>query len=177
MNTRPLYGLRAEFSSPDQLLEATRRTVEAGYTRVEAYSPLPVEGLADALRFHTKLPLIVLIAGAIGGLTGFFMQYWMMAVDEPLNIGGRPLNSWPTWIPVTFELTVLFAGITAVIAMIALNRLPQPYHPVFNVSRFNLASDDRFFLAIEAADPKFDPEKVKSFMNELGAANVHEVEP
>ncbi|HEX9017362.1 MAG TPA: DUF3341 domain-containing protein [Chloroflexota bacterium] len=167
----------AEFTSPDQLLEATRRTVEAGYTRVEAYSPLPVEGLAEALRFHTKLPLIVLIAGAIGGLTGFFMQYWMMAVDEPLNIGGRPLNSWPAWIPVTFELTVLFAGITAVVAMIALNRLPQPYHPVFNVSRFNLASDDRFFLAIEAADPKFDQEKVKQFMNELGAADVHEVEP
>ncbi len=177
MNTQPLYGLMAEFSSPDQLLEATRRTMQAGYTRVEAYSPLPVEGLAEALRFHTKLPLIVLIAGAIGGLTGFFMQYWMMAVDEPLNIGGRPLNSWPAWIPVTFELTVLFAGITAVVAMIVLNRLPQPYHPVFNVPRFNLATDDRFFLTIEADDPKFDPEKVKDFMNELGAAGVYEVEP
>ncbi len=177
MKTQPLYGVMAEFSSPDRLLEAARRAVQAGYTRVEAYSPLPVEGLAETLRFHTRLPLIVLIAGAVGALTGFFMQYWMMAVDEPLNIGGRPLNSWPAWIPVTFELTVLFAGITAVVAMIALNGLPQPYHPVFNVPRFSLASDDRFFLTIEAADPKFDSEKIRDFMNELGAAGIYEVEP
>jgi hypothetical protein len=172
----PVYGMMAEFATPQELLEATRRTVEAGYTKVEAYSPLPVEGLSEILGFRTRLPLLVLIAGIIGAISGFALQYWIAAVDYPLNIGGRPLNSWPSFIPVTFELTVLFAGVTAVVGMIALNRLPEPYHPVFNVPRFDLASDDRFFLTIEAADPHFEPERVREFMGALGAAGIYEVQ-
>ena len=172
----PIFGLMAEFATPAELLHATRRSVDAGYTKVEAYSSLPIEGLAEALGFRTRLPLIVLIAGIVGALSGFFLQYWISVMDYPLNISGRPLNSWPSFIPVTFELTVLFAGVTAVVGMIALNRLPEPYHPVFNVPRFELASDDRFFLTIEAEDPRFDPEAVRGFMLGLGAAGVYEVQ-
>lgn len=172
----PIFGLMAEFATPAELLQATRRSVDAGYTKVEAYSSLPIEGLAEALGFRTRLPLMVLIAGIIGALSGFFLQYWISVMDYPLNIGGRPLNSWPSFIPVTFELTVLFAGVTAVVGMIALNRLPEPYHPVFNVPRFDLASDDRFFLTIEAEDPRFDREAVHGFMLGLGAAGVYEVQ-
>jgi hypothetical protein len=170
-----LYGLMAEFENADQLLEATVKTTAAGYKRVEAYSPFPIEGLADAIGFRTRLPLIVLIAGIVGCLSGFFMQYWMMAVDYPINIGGRPLNSWPHWIPVTFETTILMAGLTAVIAMIALNGLPMPYHPVFNVPRFELASNDRFFLSIETLDPQFQLDGTRSFLERLGAKGVYEI--
>jgi len=177
VQVRPaMYGLMAEFENADQLLEATVKTTAAGYRRVEAYSPFPVEGLADALGFRTRLPLIVLIAGIVGCLTGFFMQYWMMAVDYPINVGGRPLNSWPQWIPVTFEMTILIAGLTAVIAMIALNGLPMPYHPVFNVPRFELASNDRFFLSIEAVDPQFQLNRTRQFLEGLGATGVYEIE-
>jgi hypothetical protein len=175
--TRPaMFGLMAEFDTADQLIEAAVRTMAAGYKRVEAYSPFPVEGLAEALGFHTRLPLIVLIAGIAGALAGFFMQYWMMAIDYPINVGGRPLNSWPQWIPVTFEMTILVAGLTAVIAMIVLNGLPMPYHPVFNVSRFELASNDKFFLSIEASDPQFQLNGTKGFLEGLGAKGVYEVE-
>ena len=172
----PFYGLLAEFSSPGELLEATRRAAAAGYTRMDAYSSMPVEGLAEALGFRTRLPLIVLIAGIIGAVSGYLLQYWTMVIDYPHNIGGRPLHSWPSFIPVTFETTVLFAGVTAVVAMIALNRLPQPYHPVFNVPQFDLASDDRFFLAIEAEDPKFDAAAVRTLLVEAGAAGVYEID-
>ncbi len=166
----------AEFGTPDELREAAQKAADAGYTRVEAYSPLPVEGVAESLGFHTRLPLIVLIAGIVGALFGFGLQYWISVIDYPLNVGGRPLNSWPSFIPVTFECTVLFAGVTAVIAMIALNKLPQPYHPVFNVPRFTMASDDRFFLTIEAADPKFDASRVRSFLQALQPSGIFEVE-
>ncbi len=166
----------AEFASPDELLKATQKTTAAGYTHVEAYSPLPVEGIAETLGFHTWLPLVVLIAGICGAIFGFGLQYWISVIDYPLNIGGRPLNSWPSFIPVTFECTVLFAGVTAVIAMIASNRLPQPYHPVFNVPRFSVASDDRFFLTIESTDPKFELAGVKSFFQTLQPSGIFEVE-
>ncbi len=171
-----LYGLMAEFTGPEELLDATRRTASAGYKKIDTYSPMPIEGLAEAVGFHTRLPLIVLIGGIVGGLGGYFMQYWIAAIDYPLNIGGRPLNSWPAFIPVTFEMTILFAGLTAVIAMLALNHLPEPYHPVFNVERFELATDNRFFLVVEAADPKFDEIQTKRFLEELHPKGVYLVD-
>jgi hypothetical protein len=172
-----IYGLMAEFGSPEELLKATQAATAAGYTRVEAYSPLPVEGVAESLGFRTRLPLVVLLGGIFGGLFGYAMQYWISVIDYPINIGGRPYHSWPSFIPVTFECTVLFAGLTAVIALIASNRLPQPYHPVFNVPRFSMASDDRFFLTIESTDPQFDETKVRAFFEGVGPSGIFEVEP
>lgn len=171
-----VYGLMAEFETPGALLEAARRTHEAGYRHIDAYSPFPVEGLAEAIGFHTRLPLIVLIGGILGCLGGFFLQYWVSVIDYPLNIGGRPLNSWPSFIPVTFETTVLVAGLTAAIAMLALNRLPEPYHPVFNVERFQTASSDRFFLAIEAKDPQFRADETRRFLEGLDARGVYVID-
>ena len=177
VQVRPaLYGLMAEFENGDQLLEAAVKAAAAGYKRVEAYSPFPIEGMADALGFRTRLPLVVLIAGILGGLGGFLMQYWMMAINYPINVGGRPLNSWPSFIPVSFETTILIAGLTAAIAMIVANGLPMPYHPVFNVPRFELASNDRFFLSIEAVDPQFQMNNTRSFLEGLGAKGVYEIE-
>jgi hypothetical protein len=170
------FGLMAEFETGNQLLEATVRTTAAGYKRVEAYSPVPVEGLAEAIGFKTRLPLIVLIGGIIGGISGFMLEYWVSVIHYPINVGGRPLNSWPAFIPVTFELTILIAGLTAVIAMLALNGLPMPYHPVFNVSRFELASNDRFFLSIEALDPQFRMDATRSFLEGLGAKGVYVID-
>jgi len=173
----PLFGLMAEFERPDSLIAAARRAREAGYTRMDAYSPYPVEGLADALEFKgTMVPMIVLIGGVIGCIGGFLMQYWLTGSYYPINIGGRPLNSWPAFIPITFELTVLVAALSAVLGMLALNGLPQPYHPVFNVPGFALASKDRFFLAIESRDPKFDVETTRAFLESLGPKEVSDVE-
>jgi hypothetical protein len=176
-HTPPVYGLMAEFDTPEALLEAAQRTYNDGYRRMDAYSPFPVDGLAEAVGFHhTRLPLIVLIGGVLGAVGGFLLQYWISVVDYPLNIGGKPYNSWPAFIPVTFETTVLAAALTAVLAMLALNGLPMPYHPVFNVERFALASRDRFFLCIEAADPKFDREETRRFLENLAPRGGSEVE-
>ena len=143
----------AEFASPEELLEAARRAFAAGFRKMDAYSPFPVDGLAEAIGFHdSRVPLIVLIGGILGCLGGFFLQYWVSVIDYPINVGGRPLNSWPSFIPVTFEMTILVAALSAVFGVLALNGLPMPYHPVFNVERFELASRNRFFLCIEAAD-------------------------
>ena len=173
----PVYGLMAEFESPEALVAAARRAREAGYTRMDGYSPFPVEGLADALEFkQTMVPLIVLIGGIVGCIGGFGMQYWLSGSYYPINVGGRPLNSWPSFIPITFEVTVLIAALSAVLGMLALNGLPQPYHPVFNVPRFALASRDRFFLAIESRDPKFDIEGTRAFLGGLGAKEVSDVD-
>ncbi len=171
-----LFGVMGEFSTPEDLLAATKKAREAGYKHVEAYTPFPVEGLSEAVGFRwTAVPLLTLMGGVGGGLTGFGLQYWVAAITYPLNIGGRPLNSWPAFIPVTFELTVLGASIFAVFGMLALNKLPQPYHPVFNVERFGQASTDKFFLCIEARDPKFDLAETSRFLQSLHAQHVNEV--
>ena len=171
-----LHGVMGEFETPEQLLAAAKRARQAGYKHVEAYTPFPIEGLAQAIGFRwTAVPLITLIGGIGGGLTGFGLQYWCAAISYPQNIAGRPLNSWPAFIPVTFELTILGASIFAVIGMLALNKLPQPYHPVFSVERFAHASTDHFFLVIEASDPKFSLAESSRFLQEMAARHVTEV--
>lgn len=144
---------------------------------MDAYTPFPVDGLAEALGIHkTAVPLIVLVGGMIGLIGGFYLQYWVAVIDYPINVGGRPLNSWPSFVPVTFELTILCAALAAVLGLLALNRLPMPYHPVFNVERLELATRNRFFLCIEAADRKFDREGTRRFLESTGAQGVYEVE-
>jgi hypothetical protein len=176
--TPKLYGLMAEFDSPDALVEAARRTQALGYRKFDAYTPFPIEELHEAMDAHrTAVPLLVLLGGIVGGLGGYGLEYWVSAVAYPLNIGGRPFHSWPAFIPITFETTVLVAALTAVFGMLALNRLPEPYHPVFNVPRFALATRDRFFLCIESADPKFDASATRRFMENLGPREVTDVEP
>jgi hypothetical protein len=171
----PIYGLMAAFDSPDQILEASHKTSEAGYRKIDAYTPFPVEGLHEAIKFDTRLPMIVLAGGLVGGLFGFLMQYYMEVIDYAKNIGGRPLFSWPAFIPPAYEMTILCASFAATFGMLALNGLPQPYHPVFNVPQFRLASKDKFFLVIESDDPMFDLEKTKQFLESLNPGGVFEV--
>jgi hypothetical protein len=176
MKKHPIYGLMAEFKSPTALVHAARTAREAGYKKMDAYSPFPIEELSDALgHHHDRLPLLVLIGGIVGGSAGFFLQYFASVIDYPLNIGGRPLLSWPSFIPVTFEMTILGAGFVAVLGMLALNGLPTPYHPVFNVERFVNATRSRFFLCIESADPLFDKEETGRFLESLEPREVCEV--
>ncbi len=176
MKRTPIYGLMAEFDSPSDLVAAAERTRGAGYKKIDAYSPFPVEGLAEAIGFHHDLvPLITLIGGIIGGTTGYLMQYWMAAVSYPLNIGGKPPHSWPAFIVITFEMTILFAGLSAVLGMLALNGLPMPYHPVFNVPRFALATKDRFFLIVFSTDSKYDLVGTRKFLEGLNPRSLSEV--
>jgi ActD protein len=175
---KPIYGLMAEFESAQALTDAARRTYAEGYRKTDAYSPFPIEPVWEALHAHDKrVQLFVLIGGIVGMVAGFGLCYWTQAIAYPMNIGGRPLNSWPSFIPVTFEVTILIASFTAVFGMFALNGLPMPYHPVFNVPRFARASHDAFFLAIEASDPKFDRARTFEFLKSLGPKEINEVEP
>lgn len=172
-----LYGIMAEFHEPEQLVKAARAAYAAGYRRMDAYSPYEVEGVAEAIGFRrTRVPLIVLLGGICGALVAYGMQWSSAVISYPLNVGGRPLHSWPSFVPITFELTVLFAAIAGVCGMLALNGLPRPHHPVFNAPEFKLASQTRFFLCIEAADDSFEAEQVRDFLRSLGAEKVLEVE-
>lgn len=173
---RELHGLLAEFDSPQRLIDAAHHVHGAGFVKVDAYTPFPIEELSEALgHHHSKVPLLVLGGGLTGLAAGVGLQYWVSAVAYPLNIGGKPYWSWPAFIPVAFETTVLFAAFAAVFGMLALNRLPQPHHPVFNAPRFALASRDRYFLCIEADDPQFDQTRTRELLLSLAATEVTEV--
>jgi hypothetical protein len=173
MAVRSIYGLMAEFDDAQRLVRAAESAYTEGYRRLDAYSPFPIEELHHAVGAHkTRLPLIVLLGGLSGCVGGYALQYWVSVVSYPLNVGGKPLNSWPAFIPVTFECTILAAALAAVFGMLALNGLPQPYHPVFNVPRFALASRNRFFLCVEAHDPRFDLERTRAFLETLEPKEV-----
>jgi hypothetical protein len=169
-----IHGVMAEFDDGQMLVDAARRTMAHGFTRVEAYTPIPIEELNDIIhKKRTVLPKLVLAGGLTGMATGFALQYWASVIEYPMNIGGRPFASWTTFIVPSYELTILFAALTAAIGMIVLSGLPQPYHPVFNVERFSMASSDKFFLVIESTDPRFGD--ATAFLNSLGAKGVYDV--
>ena len=174
MRPPAIYGLMAEFDDPTSLVAAAKRTYAAGYRKIDTFSPYPIEEAWEAIGQHDRrLSLIVLGGGLTGLLTGLGLQEWVHQIAYPINIAGKPLNSWPQFVPVCFELTILFASLTAAGGMIALNGLPQPYHPVFNVDRFSMASSDKFFLVIESSDPKFGD--ATNFLHGTGAKGVYDV--
>ena len=169
-----LHGMMAEFDTGQALVDAARKTMAQGFTKVEAYTPVPIEELNDIIhQKRTVLPKLVLAGGLTGMATGFTLQYWASVIEYPMNIGGRPMSSWTTFIVPSYELTILFSALTAAIGMIVLCGLPQPYHPVFNVDRFAMASSDKFFLVIESTDPKFGD--AQGFLHDTGAKGVYEV--
>jgi len=177
MDDRKLYGLIAEFEKPDELLAAVQKAREFGYRRIDAYAPYPLQGLSEALGLPPSPVPFFVLAGAVAGAVGAYaMQYFATVIDYPLNIGGRPLHSWPTYIPITFEVMILLGAFAAVISVFVLNGLPQPYHPVFNVPEFKRATIDRFYLSIEKRDPNFDLQSTRAFLHRLGATQVSEVE-
>ncbi len=177
MKRTPLYGLMAEFDNPTALVVAIHKARAAGYRSMDAYSPFPVEEVSEALHIHDrKLPLLVLIGGILGCVGGFALATWTSVIDYPINVGGRPFFSWPSFLPVTFECTVLVAAGTCVLGLLALNGLPMPYHPVFNVPQFALATREKFFLCIEARDPQFHREETRRFLASLEPISVAEVE-
>jgi hypothetical protein len=170
------YGLMAEFDSPTDLVNAARKTYEAGYKKIDAYSPFPIEELAEAIGFHNNsVALVVLIGGIIGCLSGYLLQWWIATVTYPVNVGGRPYHSWPSFIVVTFEMTILFSVLSAVFGMLALNGLPMPYHPVFNVPRFAFATKDRFFLIVFSTDPNYSSTRTRTFLESLAPRSISEV--
>ncbi|HWC97471.1 MAG TPA: DUF3341 domain-containing protein [Candidatus Sulfopaludibacter sp.] len=176
MSKPEIYGMMAEFDNPTSLVNAARAAHEKGFRKLDAYSPFPIEELTDALHLHkNKLPLIVLLGGIIGGTLGYLLQYYVTVWQFPINVAGKPLHSWPSYIVITFECTVLVAGLSAVFGLLALCGLPMPYHPTFNVPRFALASRNRFFLCIESTDPLFDRQRTSEFLETLEPKEVSEV--
>jgi hypothetical protein len=176
VNDPRIYGLMAEFDNVNDVLTATRRTHAAGYRKIDAYSPFPVEELAEAVGFHGNgVALVCLVGGLLGATAAYILQWWINTISYPVNIGGRPLHSWPSFIIVTFEMTILFSGLSAMFGMLSLNGLPMPYHPVFNVPQFTLASKDRFFLVIFASDRNYDPVATRHFLEGLNPLSVEEV--
>ena len=172
----PVYGVMAEFDSAQAIVDAARKAVSAGFTKVEAYTPVPIEELNDIIhKRRTILPTLSLLGGLTGMATGFALQYWASVIEYPMNIGGRPFASWTAFVVPSYELTILFSALVTAGGMIALNGLPQPYHPVFNTPRFSLASSDKFFLVIETADGKYDSDKTPRFLQEIGAKGVYDV--
>jgi len=170
------YGLMAEFDNVNDAVSAARRTYGAGYRKIDAYSPFPVEELSEAIGFHKNgVALVCLIGGLLGGTGAFTLQWWINTISYPVNIGGRPFNSWPSFIIVTFEMTILFGGLSAVFGMLALNGLPMPYHPVFNVPRFESVTKDHFFVMIFSSDKNYDATGTRKFLEELGPISVSEV--
>src|SRR5450432_3225005 len=175
MIVEPVFGMMAEFDTPTEIVEAAERTSAAGYKKIDAYSPFPIEELGEAIGFHHNgVALITLIGGMLGCLGGFMLQWWISTISYPVNIGGRPMNSWPSFVPVTFEMTILFAGLSAVFGMLVLNGLPQPYHPVFNVPRFEAVTNNHFFLIIFSTDKNYDPAGTRQFLEGLGPISVSE---
>lgn len=171
-----IYGLMAEFDTVNEAISAAHRVYDAGYRKIDAYAPFPVEELSEAIGFHRNgVALICLIGGLLGGTAAYVLQWWINTIGYPINIGGRPLHSWPAFIIVTFEMTILFSGLSAVFGMLALNGLPQPYHPVFNVPQFDAASRDKFFIVIFASDKKYDPQRTRVFLESLNPTSVAEV--
>ncbi len=176
MIPEPIFGLMAEFDTPTEIVVAARHTYEAGYKKIDAYSPFPIEELAEAIGFHHNgVAPIALTGGLLGMFGGFMLQWWINTISYPINVAGRPPNSWPAFIPVTFEMTILFAGLAAVFGMLVLNGLPMPYHPVFNVPRFERATQDKFFLIIFSSDARYDAIKTRAFLEGLGAKFISEV--
>jgi len=176
MTVPRIYGLVAEFETPTDLVNACRAAYAEGYREMDAYSPFPIEEASEAIGFHkSAVPLIVLVGGILGGLSGFGLQYWINVIAYPLNIGGKPYDSWPAFIVPTFEMTILFAGLSGMFGMFALNGLPRPYHPLFHVDKFSKVTRNRFFLCVEAIDPKFDLTGTQEFMERLKPLSISEV--
>jgi hypothetical protein len=175
MKEDALYGLSAEFVHHAELLRAAHESYARGYRNMDGYTPFPIEGLAEAMGKSNRMPLLILVSGIIGGCSAYFMQWFANVISYPLNVGGRPLHSWPSFIPITFELTVLGASLTAFFFSLGLNGLPKPYHPMFNLAEFERASQDRFFLCIEATDALFDREATRRFLESLHPVMVREV--
>jgi len=176
MNERPLYGLLAEFPSAESLCAAVRHVRARGWTRVEAYTPFAIEGLDEIIGADKRwIAPLTLLGGIVGGAATYFLQWYAAVVDYPINIGGRPLNSWPAFIPATFEITILGAAIAAVVTMLVLNGLPRLYHPLFEVEEFELASRNRFFLCLPARDPVFAPGFARDLLGELHPLLLREV--
>lgn len=175
MTGETLYGLAAEFDKHEQLVHAAEKAYAEGFRSMDAYTPFPIEGLAEALGKRNRLPQLVLAGGITGGLIAYGMQWYANVVSYRINVGGRPLHSWPAFVPITFELTVLGAALTAFLFSLGLSGLPKPYHPVFNLPEFERASQDRFFLCIEANDPKFEAAATRRFLKSLKPLAVREV--